>query len=84
MFSIIEVQDSDYDNNPGVMITTQEKFDIEGNEFSKFHTTRTAIVNQLKNKTLRDDISALNPLKVKCVETKNKAGKPYFVLEDVE
>jgi hypothetical protein len=83
-FSIIKVEDSNYEEIKGVKITTEENFDIEGDKHNQFHTTRVAIVSQLSNPELRSGLTSLNPLVVK-IGTKNSAGgKPYFVLEDVE
>ena len=87
-FTIVKIEDSDYDDNgqvtPGLKITTKETFDIEGEKFNKFHTTRIAIVNKLKDKQIRDDLlggKTIGP--VMCEMTKAiRGGKPYFDLVD--
>lgn len=86
-FSIIGVEDSNYNDNgvekEGVKITTKETFNIEGADWQKFHTGRKAIVSKLKNAKLRADIAngtVIGP--VKCVPTKFKNGKGGFDLVD--
>ena len=60
-FTITFVEDSDYtqgeNTTKGVMITTKEMFEIDGNHFNKFHTTRVAIFHRFKNEKLREDIN---------------------------
>jgi alpha-mannosidase len=90
-FTIVAVEDSDYDDNgiitQGVKITTKEKFNIDGAWWNKLHTTRTAIVNRLKNQKLRADLQAsqmgLGPLQCKLVKSK-RGGKPYFDLVEAQ
>lgn len=85
-FHIVGVEDSNYtegeNSTPGVKITTKEEFDVEGQPWRKFHTTRTAVVSKLKNEQLRADIesgSVIGP--VMCKEVKSKTGgKPYIDL----
>ena len=82
-FTIKAVEDSPYDDQAGVKITTLERFDVDGTKQNKFHTTRTAIVTKLTNQKLRDDLKdgkSIGP--VKCIEVKSKAGRNYFDLED--
>ena len=84
-FTITGIEDSDYtdgDNTtPGIKITTKEEFDINGEKYSKFHTTRSVIVENLRNEKLRADIkqgNVLGPL-----VCKKNPGKKYYVMEDV-
>lgn len=84
-FTITAIEDSDYtdgeNTTPGVKITTKEEFDINGEKYSKFHTTRSVIVENLRNEKLRADIqqgSMLGPL-----VCKKNPGKKYYVMEDV-
>ena len=52
--------------------------------FSKFHTTRVAIVNKLRGATLREDInSGKEVLYSVCQLDKAKNGKDMYVLADV-
>jgi hypothetical protein len=81
-FTIINVVDSNYDNDEGVRIFTQEKFNIGGTEYSEFYTTRTAIVDALKSPALRNELSQGNTLQVKIGQRRSKSNKEYFVLED--
>lgn len=83
-FTIIGIEDSDYtdafDTVKGVKISTKESF--EG--VNKLHTTRIAVVNQLSNTKLREDIKNGKQLLVRCEEVKSKkGGKPYYDLVDV-
>lgn len=89
-FNIVAIEDSDYNDDgkvtPGVKITTAEFFNIEGGNWNKFHTTRIAIVNRLKNPKLRADLqmlgARLGPLV--CKQVKPKQGtKSYFDLVEV-
>ena len=84
-FTITGVEDSDYTDGekttPGVKITTKEEFEINGEKYSKFHTTRAVIVDNLSNEKLRNDISNGNQLGP--LICKKLAGKKYFVMEDV-
>ena len=86
-FTVTHIEDSDYtqgeDVTKGVKITTQESFDVDGNQANKFHTTRVAIVKKFANQKLRDDInSGKETLRVKCVSAKSQAGKDFFNLVD--
>lgn len=86
-FTIVAVEDSDYEEGSGdnrtvtqgVKITTKETF--EG--VNKLHTTRTAIVSKLKEagvlKALAND-EVIGP--VKCVKAQSGSGKSYFKLVD--
>ena len=85
-FTIVAVEDSDYEDggvvNPGVRITTAKSYDIEGKQINKFHSTRTAIVNKLRNPKLREALAkgnTIGPVKAQQVPAK-KGGKPYFDL----
>lgn len=85
-FTITAIEDSDYtdsDNTttPGVKITTKEEFDINGEKYNRFHTTRSVIVENLRNEKLRADLqqgNVLGPL-----VCKKNPGKKYYVMEDV-
>ena len=86
-FTIAAIVDSDYTEDdkitPGVKITTKESFTVGEKDFSKFHTTRVAIVEVLKNSELREKISngdTLGP--VICKKFKSDKGKDYFNLEE--
>jgi hypothetical protein len=85
-FTIVAVEDSNYEDEgkttEGVKLTTSESFDVDGESFNKFHTTRIAVVNKLKLKTLRDDLNLghkIGPVVCKMVEPK-KGKKPYYDL----
>lgn len=85
-FTIAEVMDSDYDDNgtmvPGVKITTKESFEIEGEKWDKFHTTRSVIVKDLQKSDKREDLKQGNTIgPVKCELQKSKQGKnDYWIL----
>jgi len=85
-FTPILIEKSDYTDNsgttPGIKITTEESFLIDGESHSKFHTTRTAIVQKLLTEQLLEDISNGLKLKLKCVSKKSANGRNYFDLED--
>jgi len=79
-FTIVKVEDSTYDDQPSVRITTKESFKIDDIETNKFHTTREVIVKALKSETLRGKLldKPLGP--VKCVKPDEKK---YWLLKDV-
>jgi len=84
-FTPVGLEDSNYteqgkEDQEGVKITTKETFDVDGNEVSKFHTTRKAIVS--KTKQLRDIIEAGDLGAVKCIKTAFANGKSGFKLVD--
>lgn len=88
-FTVIHIEDSDYENGDevtkGVKLTTKETFDVEGEQYSKFHTTRIAIVKRFSNANLRADVNggeSLGP--IKCVSEKAASGKSFFNLVDAE
>ena len=84
-FTITAVTESSYDGNPSIIITTQEKFEIEGVEYSNFHTQRIAVMDKLNSDAVKNALSegqTIGP--VRCVKSKTKAGKDFFLLEDVE
>ncbi len=69
---------------PGVLITTKESFEVEGVEYSKFYTTRKAVVDMLSNEALRADLKSgkeIDPVKCEKIPSK-KGGKPYYTLVD--
>ena len=85
-FTIVKVEDSNYEDGgqitQGVKITTKEAFDIDGVKISKFHTTRTAIVNKLRDPELRKALEkgdSIGPVRTESVKAK-KGGKPYYDL----
>ena len=87
-FTILNVEDSAYKegdkSTPGVKITTKESFDIDGEKWNKFHTTRKAVVSKLTNEAIRDDLlhgKEIGPVKCESVKSKT-GGKPYFDLVD--
>ena len=89
-FTIVAVEDSNYEDHgqvqQGVRITTKETFDIEGTKCNKFHSTRTAIVNKLRDAKLRAALAngdVIGPVKAVQVEAK-KGGKPYYDLVEVK
>ena len=82
-FTITNVEDSQYDGSPSIIIHTKKAINIEGVEYKKFYTSRKALLDTLGNKQLREDLKekALGP--VKCTLTSAKGGgKDYWVLED--
>lgn len=92
-FTITAVEDSPYEDSgnvtQGIKITTKESFDIEGEEFNKFHTTRGVLVGKLSpvdvegkpaNAKLTDALAEGEEIgPVKCEKAK---GKKYFILVD--
>ena len=86
-FTVIKVEDSDYTQGDevtkGVKITTKEKFSIEGKDWSKFHTTRIAVVKRLSQTDIRESINGGTPMgPVKCVSAVAANGKNFFNLVD--
>ena len=86
-FTITGIEDSDYtegnDVTTGVKITTEQEFTVNGKSFNKFHTTRIAIVELLKNSELRQKITngdTLGP--IICKKFKSERGKDYFNFEE--
>jgi len=82
-FIIVNVEDSNYDDTPGVKITTSKPFDIEGENITKFHTTRFAIVKFFNDK-VREDLKlghTIGPIHTEKVKSK-KGGNDYWVLAD--
>lgn len=85
-FTIVAVEDSNYEDSgnvtQGVKITTKDMHNIDGKKYNKFHSTRTAIVNKLRDAKIRDALSkgdSIGPVKAMSVPAK-KGGKPYFDL----
>lgn len=85
-FTIAAVEDSPYEENgtvtPGVKITTLEPHMVDGKPQRKFHSTRTAIVNKLRDSSIREALAkgdTIGPVKAELVKPK-KGGKPYFDL----
>ena len=80
-FTIINVVDHPYEDQPGVKIFTAEKFNIGGTEYNEFYTTRKIIVEVLSKEELRNQLRDGDTLKVKIAKKHNKKGNHYFVLE---
>ena len=85
-FTITAVERSDYEDQgqiqKGVKITTKEKFKIDGKDYSKFHSTRHAIVNRLLDQNVLDALAkgdTIGPVRTEKVKAK-KGGKDYFDL----
>jgi len=83
-FTVVAISDSSYDGSPSIIITTKKPIEVEGVPFTKFYTSRKALLDTFKNEKLREDLKNGKPLgPVKCVLTKAKGGgKDYWVLED--
>lgn len=89
-FTITKVEDSDYtdqdgNTSPGVIITTKEEYDVEGTneKFNRFHTTRMAIVEQLRKEDVRRDLldgNEIGPVRIE--DAKSKKGRTYKTLVD--
>ena len=83
-FTIVAVEQSNYDDQPGYKITTKEKFELEDGEFSKFHTTRHAIVAKLGDEKLQADLMlgyTIGPVVCKKTKAKTKGVADYWVME---
>ena len=84
-FTIVAVQQSDYEDQSGVKITTLDKHQVgeSMDSFNKFHTTRKAVVEKLLSEQVQTALAGDIVFTVKCVKTHTKDGKhEYFVLED--
>ena len=88
-FTIVKVEDSNYEDEgkttPGLKITTKESFDVDGEKFNRFHTTRIAVVNKLKSPQIRQDLEAgktIGPIRCELVKA-IKGKKDYYDLVDV-
>ncbi len=83
-FTITNVQDSSYEGEPSIRITTKKPIKVEGTEYSEFYTSRKAVMDALKNPQLREDLKKGKPLgPVKCSLVKAKGGgKDYWILVD--
>lgn len=83
-FTIVNVEDSQYDGQPSLIIITKKPIKVDDTEYTKFYTSRKALLDTLKNEKLREDLrngKHLGP--VKCVLTKAKGGgKDYWILKD--
>lgn len=83
-FTITHVEDSSYDGQPSIIITTKEEIIVDDVPFRKFYTGRKALLDTLKNEKLREDLKKKPLGPVKCTLTKAKGGgKDYWILEDV-
>ena len=85
-FTPVMVEPSDYNDGtsttPGVKITTDETFDIDGEDVNKFHTTRIVIVQKLGSPEFRQDVQDGLRLTLKCVKKTSKNGRSFVDLED--
>jgi len=83
-FTIIDVQDSSYEGEPSIRITTKKPIKVEGTEYTEFYTSRKAVMDTLKNPKLREELKNGKPIgPVKCVMIAAKGGgKDYWVLVD--
>jgi hypothetical protein len=86
LFTIVAVEDSNYEDSgnvsQGVKITTKERHLVDGEPRNKFHTTRTAIVNKLRDPAVREALAngdTIGPVKAQLQKAK-KGGKDYFDL----
>ena len=84
-FTIVAVEDSPYEDTPGVKITTKETFEVEGRPYNRFYTTRTAIVSKLKNDKIKKPLADGQETTLLRIVTKvsKKSNKTYFDLEEV-
>jgi len=82
-FTIVKVVDSAYDDTPGIRLTTDKKYKVDGENFDEFYTTRKAIVETLSKPELRQGLDNGGRLKVKIGTRMSKNSKPYFILEEV-
>jgi len=85
-FTITHVERNDYDDTKGVRFTTKETFELEGQPYCKFHTTRQAIVGKFLDdsgspKELFNAVNNGGELKVKVISKKSSNGRNYFDLE---
>ncbi len=84
VFNIVAVEDSNYDETPGVKITTKEEFEVDGEKFNKFHTTRHAIT-KFFSEAVRNDLKSgetIGPVKTEKVKAKTRGVNDYYVLVD--
>jgi len=83
-FTVVGVEDSSYDGSPSLVIITQDPIEVDEVSYTRFYTSRKALLDTFKNETLRSDLKDGKPLgPVKCVMTKAKGGgKDYWVLVD--
>ncbi len=81
-FTIVAVEDSNYDDTPGVKITTKESFMLGSDSYSKFHTTRFAVV-KFFSEAVRKDLASGDTILTKCemVKATKPGGKDYWVLK---
>ncbi len=88
-FTIVASEDSNYENDKGgydrgKKITTLEKFNIDGKDWSKFHTTRQAIVKSLDKPEILEALKKgehIGPVKTEERQPK-KGNNSYWVLVD--
>ncbi len=87
-FTIVAVEQSNYDETLGVKLTTKESFQVKGKSetldgINKFHTTRKAIVNLLLSDGVRDSLlkgEEIGQVKVILQKSQTKGGKDYYTL----
>ncbi len=84
-FTIVDVEDSQYDGSPSIVIITQKAITVDNTDYIKFYTSRKAVMDILSNEKLREDLKngkSIGP--VKCITTESKSGgNPYWILKDV-
>lgn len=89
-FTVIHVDQHDYEDNGdttlGVMFTTQESFEINGEQIRKFYTTRGVITKKFISQDgltqLAKDVNEEGAeLKVKTITRKSAKGREYYDLE---
>lgn len=95
-FTIVGVEDSAYnsgnESTRGVKITIKDPIEVDGESYSKVHTTRKAIVSKLcttdengqpANQKLHDALASGTELDVKCEQVPAEGKrKAYFKLVD--
>ena len=81
-FTIVAVEDSNYDDTPGVKIITKESFTLGSESFNKFHTTRTTIVKFFTDE-VRKDLKDGHTITTICekVKAKTPGVADYWVLK---
>ncbi len=82
--TVVAVEDSNYDETPGVKITVKDAIKIDGKDYTKFHTTRVTIVKFFDEKVRKDlaDGVRIGPLHTEKVHAKTQGVNDYWVLKD--
>ena len=84
-FTIVAIEPSAYNDQPGYKITTKESFKVEGEDWNKFHTTRHAVVSMLNKPELQADLAkgdTIGPVVCKKTKAKTKGVPDYWVMEE--